>query len=49
MRIFHITPEFIRRAQKAAHGPVSVNRLVEMRIFHVDPERARSEDDGDDD
>src|SRR5206468_7315716 len=45
MRIHGVTPEFIRRVEKAGYRHVPVDKLVQMRIFNVDPEMVRALDD----
>ena len=45
MRIHGVTPEFIRRVEKAGYRKVPVDKLVHMRIFGIDPEMVRALDE----
>ena len=45
MRIHGVTPEFIRQVEKAGYHKVPVDKLVQMRIFDIEPEMIRALDD----
>ena len=48
MRIHGVTPEFIRGVEAAGYHRVPIDKLVQMRIFDIDPKMVKALDDAKD-